>query len=339
MPDYNMTELSNQVFLVDTKFNWKERKKKAVQLSEIFSKLVDEVSNEEKYIFFRKSNNTKFCAHSLEFRVNDKQERTLEKAIFCKDRLCPVCSPRRAKKTALELSKVLTACDEQNQDMQYIFLTLTMKNVLGDELKDSLSTLTKSWSRLMKQRPVMQAVKGWFRALEITTDGKQYHPHIHAILAVNNAYFSKRSKQYITQPDWVTRWQKALKVDYKPSVRIQATRVKTGSRYKSKGLAAVQEAAKYTTKDSDYLSPKMSSDVSKKVVHDYSIALRGRRLIGYGGVLKKIAEKLNVDEQGDDLLHIDEDAMRNDVAELLEVYHWNFGVCDYILCYSTPCTD
>lgn len=245
-------------------------------------------------------------------------------ANFCHLRLCPMCTARRALKNAMKLSKVMTLT-ESRYGVQYLFLTLTVENCEGDKLGETLSLLTKSWDRLIRQRPVAAAVKGWYRAIEIT-HGKEtgYHPHIHAILAVG-ADYRPRSKQYITQAEWVRRWQMALKVSYKPIVDIRKTKEGKG------GLGAVLEAAKYTTKDSDYIDPKLSEEEGAKILTDYTRALHGRRLVAFGGVMKEIAAQLGADKEDTDLIHVDDDIIRDDLADMIADYGWHFGAGDYIL--------
>ena len=47
------------------------------------------------------------------------------------------------------------------------------------------------------------------------------HPHFHALLLVQSNYFTTN---YIKQNDWVEMWQKALRVDYAPSVNVKAVK-------------------------------------------------------------------------------------------------------------------
>ncbi|WP_162883361.1 protein rep, partial [Serratia marcescens] len=51
-----------------------------------------------------------------------------------------------------------------------IFLTLTIKNVEGHELKDTIKHLMKSWNRFMGYKRIEDNNLGWFRGLEITRD-------------------------------------------------------------------------------------------------------------------------------------------------------------------------
>lgn len=271
------------------------------------------------------------CSTWLRFRVSGDQ-RSLDSANFCKLRLCPICTARGAVVRAKLLSRVMDATQAE-WGGQYIFLTLTVRNVPGAELREAVGHLLRSWDKLRRQAGVLSAVKGWFRALEITRPGPDtYHPHIHAILAVDDVYFRRSEGLYLSQAEWVRHWQQALGVDYRPSVRVQRTTEGKG------GKGAVLEAAKYVTKDSDYISDSLSDQEAAKIVEDYTKALYHRRLTAFGGRLKEMAARL----QADDLDHVelvgDDDIIREDLVEVIEEYGWHFGAGDYVLArrYTNP---
>jgi len=254
----------------------------------------------------------------------------LNAANFCQLRLCPLCIARRAKKSVYLLSRVMDKVEVDHEGALFLFLTLTMKNCSGDQLGDTIGLLTKAWDRLMKHRKVQRSIKGWFRAVEITRPGlDEYHPHIHAILVVEPPYFARKAGLYITQGEWVERWQTALRSDYKPSVRVQTTKAKGEV---SGGKAAALEAAKYATKDSDYIDPRLPERQAADIVETYTKALRRRRLTAYGGWMKEAAHELDADDlENGDLVHIEKDIIRADVADLIEDYGWHFGAGDYVL--------
>ena len=156
---------------------------------------------------------------------------------------------------------------------------------------DTLGELVRAWNRLTKHRQFERSVKGWFRAIEITRNPKDgtYHPHIHAILAVPPGYFTRGEGLYIEQSEWVDRWQKALRADYRPLVSIQTAKAK--GEYVG-GRAAAVEAAKYAVKDSDYIDDRLSEAEAVRIVTDYTEALHRRRLTAYGGWLKTAAKAL-----------------------------------------------
>jgi len=296
----------------------KERRVKAIMLAKLYRK-----AGYAEY-----SLRAATCATKLNFYAMESGERQLMFANFCHLRLCPMCTARRARRAAYKLSQVLDLV-EQEHDAMFLFLTLTVRNVPGDELGDALSQLTGSWTKLIRHRQFARSVRGWFRAVEITRKGKGYHPHIHAILAVELSYFSPQSGQYIPHAEWVDHWQKALRVDYRPSVRIQTAKAK--GQYSAGGKAAI-EAAKYAVKDSDYISPKLKEAQALEIVTDYTEALRNRRLTAFGGWLKEAAKRLDAENLDDgDLIHVDKETIRADVAELIETYNWHFGAGDYVL--------
>ena len=305
--------------LQDDRFPWAERKVKTVRLAKLYQK-----AGYPEY-----SQKAATCSTWLQYGVSADGSKQLSAANFCQLRLCPLCIARRAKRAAFKLSQVLDLVEGEHGAM-FLFLTLTVRNVPGDALGGTLGELTRAWARLMDHRHIQAAVKGWFRAIEITRNPKDgtYHPHIHAILAVPPGYFTRGEGLYIEQSEWVDRWQKALRADYRPLVSIQTAKAKgefVG------GRAAAVEAAKYAVKDSDYIDDRLAEAEAGRIVTDYTEALHRRRLTAYGGWLKAAAKALEAEDLEDgDLVHVD-DTVREDVAELIETYNWHFGAGDYVL--------
>lgn len=312
--------------LRDDRFAWRERKKKANDLTDIYTAAqLDD-----------KAENVKSCSTWLEYLAMNDGRRQLLHYNACKQRLCPICAARKAKIMARRLFRIMSKASVDHAGTQYIFLTLTMRNVPGDKLRDALDLLTKAWYRLCHRRPVDRAIKGWFRALEITRNRLQntYHPHIHAILMVEDGYFERANGLYLTHDRWVEMWQQSLRVDYKPTVHIERTRNKAGN-VSSKAAAAAIEAAKYATKDVDYLSKSLSKAEAAEVAKVYTDALVRKRMTALGGWMKDTAKALALDEIEDvkDLVRDDdsEGELTPETAELLEVFSWHFGVSDYII--------
>ena len=311
------TQDGEVITLEDPRWDWRSHKMGTLRLSDLYIKagMLDYASR------------ARTCATWLQYAVSADGNKRLSAVNFCQLRLCPMCSARRARRSAYKLSRVLDMVEHEHSGVRYLFLTLTVRNVSGPELGSTLSSITAAWDRLIRQRPVRRAVKGWFRALEITRRRKQYHPHLHIILAVDESYFS--GGDYIPHSEWVARWRQSLRVDYDPSVRIQVARDKDG---RASGQAAALEAAKYAVKDSDYIDPRLSDTQAAEIVRVYTYALRRRRLTAFGGWLKDAARALDADNLDDgDLVHVEDDTIREDLAEMIETYHWHFGAGDYIL--------
>lgn len=315
--------LQAEEVLQDDRFAWRWRKVKTWRLAALY-----EQAGMNEY-----ATRARTCATWLKYGVSENGEKQLSAANFCQLRLCPMCIARRAKKSAYRLSRVLDMVEQQH-GAKYIFLTLTMRNVEGPELGDALARLTKGWDRLCHHRQFQRSIHGWFRSIEITRGrgnrDKGYHPHLHAILAVEPGYFWRSSKFYITHGEWVKRWRRAIGADYDPSVRIQTTRAKDA---KAASVSAAAEAGKYAVKDEEYIDPELTDDQAVEILVDYTRALHRRRLTAMGGWMKDAARALDMPEELEDgdLVHLEDETIREDVAELIEIYHWSFGVGDYIL--------
>ena len=295
---------------------WRPKKRKTLKLSQALHELGHN----------KKANRVYWCSDELVFAEDAETGRKkLKMANFCRERLCVMCSWRLSIKTFYQLSQVLDIAQDENPNLVPIFLTLTVKNCGGEELTNTLDAMFGGWAKLMEHRRVRGAVKGWFRALEVTynkvTDS--YHPHFHAILMVDESYFFNRAA-YMHTEDWVHMWRTSCRLDYDPVCDIRAVRNKT----KARKRAHVAEVAKYTVKDADYIHTDEALTV--RVVDVLGRSLYRRRLFAYGGLLKIIAKQLKADQEPDNLVNIDEEAtMRDDIAQALIVYKWDFGLADY----------
>lgn len=323
--DLNTGEAKEGLF--DPKFPWRVLKQLTKQLATLFREMGrDDLADKALS-----------CCTWLQYLATLDGRRQLHHINACKSRFCPICNKRKAKTMAVRLLKVLEKVKADHEGTQLIFLTLTLKNCTGDKLRENLDLLTKSWKRLIDRKPFMKAVKGWFRAIEVTynEDEDTYHPHIHAILVVENGYFKSVNGLYLTQPTWEKMWRESLQVDYNPRVDIRSTygKNKSGKQVK-KATAAALEAAKYATKDSDYLNPQMAKMKAAEVLSVYVAALHRKRMTAMGGWIKEAAALLALDVEDDsDLVHdLDGDGdLTDETAELLENYGYHFGVDDYIL--------
>jgi len=312
---YNISEGVLQDRVNGKVMPWRPKKKRTLILARSFHRLGKH----------KKANRIWWCSCELEFRVEPETGRKrLKNAGFCRERLCNMCAWRKSLKTFHQVSKVMDEVQRRHENLQPVFLTLTVRNCEGDKLMNTLDMMFYGWGLLRKHRKIKRIAHGWFRALEVTYNRKDdtYHPHFHAILLVDKSYF--KGKDYMQTADWVQMWRTACALDYDPICDIRKIKASKG-KYK-----AVAEIAKYTVKDSDYLHED-NDELTDRLVGVLSSALRGRRLYGFGGVMQTIAKELGMEKPGEgDLVHIDDDAIREDVANLIEVYNWSFGVADYI---------
>src|SRR5699024_246422 len=101
----------------------------------------------------------------------------------CVNRFCPICAWKKSRKNALKISVLMQYLrEEENKD--FVFLTLTAPNVKADELDDEIKHYNQSFQRLMQRKEVKNAVRGYVRKLEVTYNKERddYHPHFHVIL-------------------------------------------------------------------------------------------------------------------------------------------------------------
>lgn len=200
-----------------------------------------------------------------------------------------MCAWRKARKDALGLSLMMKYI-KQDQQKDFIFLTLTTPNVSKEDLENEIKIYNQSFRKLIKRKKVNNVIKGYVRKLEITYNKQRddYHPHFHVLIAVNKSYF-KDTKSYISQSEWLNLWRDVTSM---PEItQVFAQKVRTNN---DKEL---YEMAKYSGKDSDYLS-------SQKVFDAYYRALKGKQVLVYSGLFKE-ARKLLKNGDLDYLKEID----------------------------------
>lgn len=259
----------------------------------------------------RKAERMKECANWLSFVRKEDGTMKLHDARFCRVRLCPVCQWRRSLKTFAQMSQVLDVATSDGY--QFIFLTLTMKNCSGSNLSNELTHLLLSFNRLMKYKDIQKAVKGFYRGCEVThnVNTDEYHPHIHAILAVRSGYFG--GTMYLSQARWTELWQRALQVEYTPVIDVR--KCKGGSK-------AIAEACKYAVKPSDILNFD-DWEMTVDTLRTLDSALEKRRFVGLGGCIKEIHKRLHLDDIEDgDLVHV-ESVETEQATEEEIIFFWN----------------
>lgn len=243
-------------------------------------------------------------------------------ANFCRDRLCPMCSWRRSYKIFGQVSQIMNLL---GNIYRYIFLTLTVPNCASEELNKLIDDMVKGWHRFVNRKAFKTAVKGFFRALEVTRNKKNgtYHPHFHVVLAVNPSYFD--SRDYIRRDEWLNMWCQSMKNDSITQVDVRVMRnKKTGETSGQALTSAVAEAAKYAVKSADYVF-KGNDKLMDSIVLTLSSALSHRRLTALGGVFKEACEQLGLDDPEDgDLIHLD-NSVRDDLATMIIRYEWSAG--------------
>ena len=332
---------NNINILRDTRANgkdrdWKGKKKRSLLMAEHYSEAG----------LLKKAERMEQCADTLLFKKTaDKLK--LFQAYFCKVRLCPMCNWRRSLKIAFHNKQIVEAANER-ENLRWIFLTLTVRNVPGQELKPTMDEMTKAWNRFAGYAKFKKSIKGYFRAMEVTKNREKesewygtYHPHFHVLLCVPSGYF--QAKYYIKQDDWMAMWRKAMKLDYDPVVHVQRVKPKKESpdlqeieqevKKAVEEQNAILEVSKYPVKDADIIVGDSVTSNNVETVLDLDNALAYKRLIAYGGLLKEIHKELNLDDAEDgDLIRVGEenaDELANGAVEVMA--YWHIGLKNYVL--------
>lgn len=258
-----------------------------------------------------------------------------------------MCNWRRSLKIAFQNKRIIEEVNER-YNIKWLFLTLTIRNVEGNELKNKMDQMTKAWNNFSRYAKFKKSVKGYFRAMEVTRNWDKesewygtYHPHFHVLLAVPSSYFKKK-EYYITQADWTSMWQRAMKLDYTPIVHVAKVKPKKESpdfvemeEEMKKSIAeknAIFEVSKYPVKDTDVIRGNEVTPENVQTVKDLDKALAYKRLVSYGGLLKEIHKKLNLSDAEDgDLIHIDDesDEIANGAVDVMA--YWHVGLQDYVI--------
>lgn len=303
---------------------FKPKKKDSIRLAQSYKRL----KNEKYY------SRVKDCGTLLDWNSSHK----LVNANFCKNRLCPTCNWRRSMKLGTNLGKVI---DYLKKDYRFIFITLTVPNVKGDSLKETIDKMQKAFTNLPKNNiNFRKSIKGYFKALEVTYNHqtKTYHPHFHLMCAVSHDYFDKTNKYYITKEYLLKAWRKEMNDPTIKVVWIQVCRNKKGDSGTKDLKSALLETAKYVVKSSDFLLKDKNGKVkgsykeTDEIVSTLTDALYKRRLTAFGGIMKKVYKMLQLDDGEDgDLVHIDDDSKDDAPDETIYRYIWIND--NYILTY------
>lgn len=231
-----------------------------------------------------------------------------------------MCNWRRSMKYSYQTSRIVDEAIKQEPKARFLFLTLTVRNVKGEDLNVTLTSLTQSFDRLFRRVKVKKNLLGYLRSVEITYNEieKTYHPHIHVLMMIRPSYF-RSSDDYISQKEWGDMWSQSLKVNYFPIVDIRVVKQSYQGIEK-----AIVETAKYPVKP-------MNLDVTEKqVVDDLYQGLYRKRQLGFGGLFKTIKKELELDDiENGDLVHTTDDGKLSQGTLIVAI--WNQDKLNYFI--------
>ena len=228
------------------------------------------------------------CATFLQSVSNfDRNRSKIVKANRCMNRFCPICMATKARKEAYMLLIILKflSCAK---GYEFIFLTLTVPNVAGEELVRDLDEPYLALKRLIQRKEFKAISNGFIRKTEITYNQKRndFHPHIHMLIAVNKSYFTEKSL-YVSQHKWQEIWKKCKKDNSITQVNV-----------KKANESSFKELAKYEAKDFDMLG------YSQEVFDVFYKALKGRKTLTFNGCFQE-AKKMYKEGKLDEYKEVD----------------------------------
>ena len=143
-------------------------------------------------------------------------------------------------------------------------------------MNKGFSYITSNSRTFAPAQKFKESLQGYIKATEITYNSKEKYisPAYSLHFQVKTSYFTKG---YIKKSDWVELWQKAMNLDYQPSVHVKT--IKETDNDKTK---AVAEVAKYPTKSADLLKIEDEKQAVQALIA-LTKTMKGRRLITFGG--------------------------------------------------------
>lgn len=216
------------------------------------------------------------CGDYLTMLANeDLSKKKLETAFFCGIRLCPGCAWRASLDNATCLSALAQELQAQGRVM--LMITLTVPNVPGDMLKDTIRRVNDAWAKLMRRKQYRAAWGDNVRKMEITYNPLRddYHPHLHVVAFVQPGYFATNRGKYISRAMLLHDWRECYECEDITQVHIVRCRDKSGR------AQAVLEVAKYAAKASDFCH-------SEPVFRTFWRATDHMRSITFAGVCKAL---------------------------------------------------
>ncbi len=260
------------------------------------------------------------CGTTLGFDLykhpkKDEYNKKLASANFCKDKFCEMCNWRRARKYAIQNFKTLKAIQEEN-NVRYIFATFTIKNPEIKDLRETIKHFNKSWDRMVRTKKWKNSILGFVKAIEIPfqKSNKDYiNLHAHCLLVVPTKYFNKNYNLYIKQNEFKKMWQKALRVDYTPSVDIRIIKPNPNRNEDDAIASVVAETTKYPMKALDF----NGIDWQKfKILTEQT---KGLRFVSFGGIVLEYRRKvLDEDDFNED------DLIGNESVNEEEINTWEY---------------
>lgn len=228
------------------------------------------------------------CGNIVKWAIEPVQKQ--KKILYtesCKSRYCARCQSMKAVRDGLKIYTLANYLKKE-KSRRFLFLTLTVPNVKGDELKKEIRAINKAFDVMMRRKQFEQFT-GFIAKLEITYNRKRddFHPHLHVLFSVEKGYFKKSNNEYLERDDLLEHWRSVMDNENITQVDIRALK---DSNEKDL-IKSIQEVAKYEAKSSDFTA-------NSKVFETFYFALKGAKMLRYGREFRELGEVYELDEFG-----------------------------------------
>lgn len=303
-----------------------ERKGKSIRLAKLYYLQADAMEGNKAEAMRKRAGRVFGCCSRRELAIGSGGYAYNLHTHRCRDRNCTECQRVRAFVLQQKVREITPELIKQTGAKDgLIFGTLTVKNPLITDLKDYLKILSKSFAKMLKRKEFARVSVGGFRCFEITRgeSGADFcHPHIHFLLQVKAAYFSRNSDLYINSDKWAEAWTDCLRLEVEKTgrvfnitdypngkafvkiLRVQAPDyTRENRKYATVEMLQNQDQIvnyilKYTAKE-DENSPK-SLVRNDAFFFEYDKQIKNIRAIAFFGIYKKLISELPTKEYNEE---------------------------------------
>lgn len=243
---------------------------------------------------YKKSRDIFYCAKNVAIWEDSYRIKSIS---LCRSRMCPACSWRKSQKNYKRALYAATMAINKNNNYNFIFVTLTIKNCIGEELCNTITKLLKSYRNLVLKWKLSKMV-GSIKSLEITVNWNNmtYHPHLHIVYLTPENYFNDFNL-YITQQELKERWADKLNIldnDYRKNLQVSINSFAN----RTSLLKSLKEITKYMMKYGDLANQDIEFKKRAKALKYIDIATKNRRMVEFTGLLREKPknQKEDIDE-------------------------------------------
>lgn len=289
----------------------------------------------------KKANKIADCANFLDVEKT-QYKRKIVRTYLCKNRFCFNCNFLKSRKQFATYHQVFRGMQKGEENISFIFLTLTVKNPHHSDLEKFYKEVMSQALKLLfisirKKRGRFKHILGGLRAFEVTvqkSNSNYLHPHYHILFVVHNDYFD----DMITFEEWTNIWDEHLRKfghiqEPKPIINVKKVYAKdtNGFSEDTKNIdisKSVAETTKYSLKITDLNSYVNNPQAFKSIVNTF------HRLRSWGdfGIVKEYKKKLDLksaeEATQEELLSNGLDVTVDGKHELME--RWRFDHSNYI---------